>query len=64
MFSVSLVKFRIDSELEAKILKLIIQRNEARSAKDWEKSDSIRDELVSIGVEIQDTSDGTTWKLI
>ena len=46
----------------AKVLDLLSQRNEARSAKDWAKSDSIRDELVSMGVEIQDTSDGTTWK--
>ena len=57
-------KIQIDSELEAKVLDLISQRNEARSAKDWAKSDSIRDELVSMGVELQDTSDGTTWKLI
>ena len=54
----------IDSELEAKVLDLLSQRNKARLAKDWEKSDSIRDELKEIGVEIQDTSDGTTWKLV
>ena len=54
----------IDSELKSKIENMIIQRNEARSAKDWEKSDSIRDELMAIGVEIQDTTEGTTWKLI
>ena len=57
-------KIQIDSELETKVLDLISQRNEARSAKDWAKSDLIRDELVSMGVELQDTSDGTTWKLI
>ena len=54
----------IDSELEAKVLDLLSQRNKARLAKDWEKSDSIRDELKEIGVEIQDTSDGTTWKFV
>ena len=54
----------IDSELESKIENMIIQRNEARLAKDWQKSDLIRDELMAIGVEIQDTSEGTTWKLI
>ena len=43
---------------------LITQRNNARSDKDWEKSDLIRDELKSIGIEIEDTSEGTIWKLI
>ena len=57
-------KKEIGSDFESKIENMIIQRNEARLAKDWEKSDSIRDELTAIGVEIQDTSDGTTWKLI
>ena len=57
-------KKEIDSDFESKIENMIIQRNEARFAKDWEKSDSIRDKLTSLGVEIQDTSDGTTWKLI
>ena len=54
----------IDSDFEAKIENLIIQRNNARAAKDWEKSDLIRDELKSIGIEIEDTSEGTIWKLI
>ena len=36
----------------------------ARAAKDWNKSDSIRDKLKDIGIEIEDTSDGTIWKLI
>ena len=54
----------IDSDFEAKIESLIVQRNNARSDKDWEKSDLIRDELKSIGVEIEDTSEGTIWKLI
>ena len=49
-----------DTQVES----LINQRNEARASKDWNKSDSIRDELSAIGVEVQDTSDGTTWKLI
>ena len=57
-------KEKIDSDFEAKIKDLINQRNEARAAKAWSKSDSIRDELTSLGVEIQDTSDGTTWNLI
>ena len=57
-------KDEIDSEFKAQIEELINQRNIARVAKDWELSDSIRDKLKPHGVEIQDTSDGTNWKLI
>ena len=57
-------KVEIDSDFEAKIENLIIQRNNARAAKDWKKSDMIRDKLMSMGIEIEDTSDGTIWKLI
>ena len=57
-------RVEIDSDFEAKIESLIAQRNNARAAKDWNKSDSIRDKLTSFGVEIEDTSEGTIWKLI
>ena len=57
-------KDKLDSELESQVQSLINQRNEARASKDWDKSDSIRDKLSALGVEVQDTSDGTTWKLI
>ena len=30
--------------------------------KNYQKSDQIRDELKSLGVEIEDTPDGTTWR--
>tara|TARA_B100001559_G_scaffold225925_1_gene189897 strand:- start:295 stop:942 length:648 start_codon:yes stop_codon:yes gene_type:complete len=57
-------KDKLDSKLEAQIENLIVQRNKARASKDWNKSDSIRDELIALGVQIQDTSDGTTWNFI
>lgn len=40
---------------------LIAQRNEARAAKNWAESDRIRDQLLSMGVEIKDSASGTTW---
>ena len=30
--------------------------------KNYQKSDQIRDELKSLGVEIEDTPDGTIWR--
>ena len=37
-------------------------RQEQRKAKNWELADLIRDRLKEIGVELQDTPDGATWK--
>ena len=39
-------------------------RQEARSRKDWDTSDKIRDRLKQLNVEIQDTRDGATWKIV
>ena len=45
------------------IQNLIDQRVQARSEREWKRADRIRDELASIGVEIEDRPDGTTtWR--
>ena len=54
----------IDNELESQISQLIIDRNQARETKDWAKSDSIRDKLSAMGIQIQDTPEGTKWNRI
>ncbi len=41
---------------------MIAARKEARAAKDWAMSDAIREALLAMDVEIQDTADGTIWK--
>jgi len=48
-----------DSE---KIDSLIKERNEARASKDFQRADEIRSELSNIGIEIEDTADGTIWR--
>ena len=53
-----------DNEIEAKINKLINDRDQAREMKDWVKSDSIRDKLSAMGIQIQDTPEGTKWNRI
>ena len=58
------IKDTIDPDFKSQINELIIQRKAARDAKDWELSDTIRNKLTLLGVEVQDTSSGTTWKLI
>jgi cysteinyl-tRNA synthetase len=45
-----------------KIEALIQKRDEAKTLKDYEKSDVLRDELQALGVQIQDTPKGTLWE--
>ena len=49
---------------ETKIVSLVEARNAARRSKDFTQADRIRNELVGMGVELEDKKDGTTtWKL-
>ena len=40
----------------------IIERERAREAKDWQKSDELRDELLEQGIVVRDTSHGSIWQ--
>jgi cysteinyl-tRNA synthetase len=42
----------------------IMARERAREAKDWQRSDEIRDELTAQGIELKDTAHGTTWNYL
>ncbi len=42
---------------------LIKQRKAAREAKDWAKADECRDALTALGVVLEDTAQGTVWKV-
>ncbi len=41
------------------VRELVRQRDEARTARDWQRSDQIRDQLKAMGFEVRDTSKGT-----
>ena len=47
----------------AHIESLIKQRREARASKDWAMADKIRDELASLKVVVEDSADGSTWRI-
>ena len=47
---------------ESMIEGLIKDRNEARRNKNFDMADSIRDRLRDMGIEIEDTSNGTIWR--
>jgi cysteinyl-tRNA synthetase len=50
--------------LEPEIEALIEEREEARAAKEWARSDEIRDELAAMGVALEDTPEGTHWRRV
>lgn len=54
----------IDDELSEYIEKKIEERNQAKKEKNFILADSIRDELLSRGVELKDTKDGTTYTIL
>lgn len=51
-----------DDTDDAEIEKLIQERTQARKAKDFKRSDAIRDELKARGIVLEDTPQGTKWK--
>ncbi|MGH7299771.1 MAG: cysteine--tRNA ligase [Candidatus Rokuibacteriota bacterium] len=53
----------VDPHLKARIESLIYLRQEARRQRDFKEADRLRDELSRLGVVLEDTRDGTTWKL-
>lgn len=47
----------ISDELKQRIL----ERERVRDAKDWQRSDEMRDELLKAGITLKDSSKGTVW---
>ena len=54
----------VDEDLEKEILTKIEERNEAKKNKDFQKADQIRDELLSKGIKLNDTREGTTYEVL
>ena len=53
-----------DTNLDENLInELIAKRNQARNSKDFSEADRIRDELLNLGVILQDKDGKTTWKL-
>ncbi|MBT0721612.1 cysteine--tRNA ligase [Rosenbergiella collisarenosi] len=46
----------------AEIESLIEMRNNARQAKDWAQADVARDRLAALGIVLEDSAQGTTWR--
>lgn len=53
-----------DESLVSDLLELFIQiRHDARERKDWATADKVRDGLSELGIKLEDTRDGTIWKI-
>lgn len=64
VLSLDLIKENKALENEDEIKELIVRRNEAKKNKDFALADSIREDLLSKGIELIDTREGTTYKLV
>ncbi|HET7489226.1 MAG TPA: cysteine--tRNA ligase [Acidimicrobiales bacterium] len=49
-----------DTALDEETARLVAERDEARAARDFARSDALRDKLAALGWTVQDTPDGTT----
>jgi cysteinyl-tRNA synthetase len=52
-----------EKDLPEGALELIEEREAAREGKDWKKADEIRDKLKGMEIILEDTEDGTVWKV-
>ncbi len=58
------VIFPVNDSLDGAVERLINEREKARKNKDFRKSDGIRNQLLKLGIVLEDTKDGTIWKRI
>ena len=56
--------FGMDEKSKNEIEQLIQERNSAKKAKDFEKSDTIRDKILALGVTLMDTPQGTFFEKV
>jgi cysteinyl-tRNA synthetase len=51
-----------DGLSDARVEELIQERNAAKKARNFTRSDQIRQELLDAGIILEDTKEGTRWK--
>ena len=60
IFDTKKIELKLDVE---KINYLIGDRNQARKDKNWSRADDCREQLEQMGVVLEDTPQGTQWKI-
>jgi cysteinyl-tRNA synthetase len=51
-----------DDDFASRVEALIQKRTSARNNKDWASADAVRDELTALGVVLEESKEGTTWR--
>jgi len=51
------------ADIKEQVEHLIVERTQARTDKNWGRSDEIRDELDALGVVLEDSPEGTRWSM-
>ena len=51
-------------DVSSDVYALISEREAARKAKDFAKSDALRDQLIEQGITVRDTADGPVWEYL
>jgi cysteinyl-tRNA synthetase len=54
----------LSPDLIAWVDQMVAERKAARAAKDYKRGDAIRDELLAKGIVLEDSAQGTRWKVI
>ena len=62
MLGLRLLEKQGSTQADELIALLVEVRGEIRKQKLWALSDLIRDKLAALGVAIEDSKDGTTWR--
>ncbi|MBQ1699933.1 MAG: cysteine--tRNA ligase, partial [Bacteroidales bacterium] len=53
-----------DGKVVGGLMEMVLEeRAQAKAAKDWPRSDSIRDHLKALGITVKDTKNGPEWTL-
>jgi cysteinyl-tRNA synthetase len=64
LFGLNLTAQQSESDLSPEATSLLAERVAARAARDFSRSDELRDQLANLGIEVRDTSAGQTWSRI
>ncbi|MFC1548395.1 cysteine--tRNA ligase [Candidatus Omnitrophota bacterium] len=62
MLSLSLMPIKLEEDESREIERLVGMREESREKKDYAGADKIRDQLMSMGVVVEDTPEGPVWR--
>ena len=54
----------IEDRFAEEVEELLVERADARKAKDFERADEIRAKLTAMGVEVMDSAEGPTWRRV